>query len=161
MRAAVEELLDRISPERTRRLPRPLAGETPAVYRGIPVLMSAIAGIDQALWDIKGKQLGAPVHQLLGGQARDRIRVYQWIGGDEPSDVASAAQEQVDAGFTALKMNATPEIERVDNPATVEAAATRSGRSGRPSVPRSTSASTSTVASRSRWASGSRPRWSL
>ncbi|WP_305037596.1 enolase C-terminal domain-like protein, partial [Haloferax sp. KTX1] len=51
--------------------------------------------------------------------------VYQWIGGDEPSDVASAAREQVDAGFTALKMNATPEIERVDNPATVEAAATR------------------------------------
>ncbi len=51
--------------------------------------------------------------------------MYQWIGGDEPSDVASAAQEQVDAGFTALKMNATPEIERVDNPATVEAAATR------------------------------------
>ncbi|MCJ0620691.1 galactonate dehydratase [Haloarcula hispanica] len=127
VRAAVEELLDSY-----------LVGENPeniqdhwqamyrgGFYRGGPVLMSAIAGIDQALWDIKGKQLGAPVHQLLGGQARDRIRVYQWIGGDEPSDVANAAREQVDAGFTALKMNATPEIERVDNPATVEAAATR------------------------------------
>jgi len=127
VRAAVEELLDSY-----------LVGENPETiqdhwqamyrggfYRGGPVLMSAIAGIDQALWDIKGKQLGAPVHQLLGGQARDRIRVYQWIGGDEPSDVADAAREQVDAGFTALKMNATPEIERVDTPATVEAAATR------------------------------------
>jgi L-alanine-DL-glutamate epimerase-like enolase superfamily enzyme len=51
-------------------------------YRGGPILMSAIAGIDQALWDIKGKDLGQPVHQLLGGPVRDRIRVYSWIGGD-------------------------------------------------------------------------------
>ncbi|MFC7187760.1 galactonate dehydratase [Halorubrum yunnanense] len=94
-------------------------------YRGGPVLMSAIAGVDQALWDVKGKELGVPVHDLLGGAARDRIRVYQWIGGDRPSDVAEQAREQVDAGFTALKMNATEEIERVDDPATVDAAATR------------------------------------
>ncbi|GAA0682967.1 galactonate dehydratase [Natronoarchaeum mannanilyticum] len=94
-------------------------------YRGGPILMSAIAGIDQALWDIKGKQYGAPIHDLLGGAARDRIRVYQWIGGDRPSDVAEQAREQVDAGFTALKMNATPEIERIDDPATVTAAANR------------------------------------
>src|SRR5246500_4715283 len=61
-------------------------------YRGGPILMSAIAGIDQALWDIKGKHHGVPVHALLGGQVRDRIRVYSWIGGDRPSDTARAAQ---------------------------------------------------------------------
>ncbi|UOQ70011.1 hypothetical protein [Hymenobacter cellulosilyticus] len=54
-------------------------------YRGGPILMSAIAGIDQALWDIKGKFFNAPVYQLLGGLARDTMRVYSWIGGDRPT----------------------------------------------------------------------------
>ncbi len=94
-------------------------------YRGGPVLMSAIAGIDQALWDIKGKQFGAPVYELLGGRARDRIRVYQWIGGDRPTEVGDAAAEKVDSGFTALKMNATSELRRVDNPAAVQSARDR------------------------------------
>ena len=94
-------------------------------YRGGPVLMSAIAGIDQALWDIKGKRFDAPVYELLGGPVRDRVRVYQWVGGDRPADVADAAAEKVDAGFTALKMNAVPETERVDSPSAVDAAAER------------------------------------
>lgn len=47
-------------------------------YRGGGVLMSAIAGIDQALWDIKGKVFQAPVYQLMGGPCRDSIRVYSW-----------------------------------------------------------------------------------
>ena len=64
-------------------------------YRGGPVLMSAIAGVDQALWDIKGRQFGAPVYELLGGPARERVRVYQWIGGDRPSAVGDAAAEKV------------------------------------------------------------------
>jgi galactonate dehydratase len=67
------------------------------------------------------------VYELLGGPARDRIRVYQWIGGDRPADVADQAREQVDSGFTALKMNATPEMRRVDNPAAVNAAVDRLG----------------------------------
>ena len=54
-------------------------------YRGGGIHMSALAGIDQALWDIKGKALGVPVSELLGGSVRDRIRVYSWIGGDRPS----------------------------------------------------------------------------
>ncbi len=83
-------------------------------YRGGPILMSAIAGIDQALWDIKGKALGVPVHELLGGRVRDRIRVYSWIGGDRPGDTARAARAAVERGFTAVKMNATEELHFVD-----------------------------------------------
>ncbi len=76
-------------------------------YRGGPVLSSAVAGIDQALWDIAGKAYGAPVYRLLGGPVRDRVRVYSWIGGDEPQEVADQAREQAEAGFTAVKMNAS------------------------------------------------------
>ncbi len=89
-------------------------------YRGGPVLMSAIAGIDQALWDIKGKYYNAPVYQLLGGACRDKIKVYSWIGGDRPSDVAEAALEKKRQGFTAIKMNATEELHYVDSYEKVE-----------------------------------------
>lgn len=89
-------------------------------YRGGPVLMSAIAGIDQALWDIKGKHLGVPVHTLLGGPVRERIRVYSWIGGDRPADTAKAAKDAVARGFTAVKMNATEEMHFVDTHAKVQ-----------------------------------------
>ena len=58
-------------------------------YRGGPVLSSAVAGIDQALWDIAGHAYGVPVHQLLGGRVRDQVRMYAWIGGDEPAEVAA------------------------------------------------------------------------
>ena len=127
VRAAVEELMDTYivgaDPMRIehhwQRLYRG------GFYRGGPVLMSAIAGIDQALWDVKGRHYGAPVYELLGGAVRDRMRVYQWVGGDRPGDVAAAAAEKVDAGFTGLKMNATAELRHIDTPATVEAAAER------------------------------------
>lgn len=84
-------------------------------YRGGGIHMSALAGIDQALWDIKGKALGVPVSQLLGGNVRDRIRVYSWIGGDRPSDTADAAKAAVARGFTAVKMNGTEELQFVDS----------------------------------------------
>lgn len=83
-------------------------------YRGGGVHMSAIAGIDQALWDIKGKALGVSVAELLGGHVRDRIRVYSWIGGDRPADTAAAAKSAVERGFTAVKMNGTEELQYVD-----------------------------------------------
>lgn len=89
-------------------------------YRGGPVLMSAIAGIDQALWDIKGKDLGCPVYDLLGGPVRERIRLYSWIGGDRPADTARAAKDAVAHGFTAVKMNATAELQYVDSHAKVD-----------------------------------------
>lgn len=84
-------------------------------YRGGGVLMSAISGIDQALWDIKGKHYNAPVYELMGGACRDRMRVYSWIGGDRPSDVGKAAAEKKAAGFTAIKMNATEELQMIDS----------------------------------------------
>lgn len=84
-------------------------------YRGGPILMSAISGIDQALWDIKGKYFNAPIHQLLGGKARDSIKVYSWIGGDRPSDVAREAQKVANKGFNAIKMNATEELQYIDD----------------------------------------------
>src|SRR5215204_5408421 len=84
-------------------------------YRGGPILMSAIAGIDQALWDIKGKFDNAPIHQLIGGRARDRMKVYTWIGGDRPIEVAVAAATAMKNGFTAVKMNATEELQYIDS----------------------------------------------
>jgi galactonate dehydratase len=94
-------------------------------YRGGPILMSAIAGIDQALWDIKGKSCGMSVAQLMGGLVRDRIQVYSWIGGDRPADTAAAALAAAERGFTAIKMNGTEELQMVDTWARVQAALDR------------------------------------
>lgn len=94
-------------------------------YRGGPILMSAIAGIDQALWDIKGKYYGAPIHQLIGGKARDKMKVYSWIGGDRPADVGMAAKQMADSGFLAVKMNATEEMQYVDSYAKIDEAVSR------------------------------------
>ena len=90
------------------------------MYRGGPVFMSAVAGLDQALWDIAGKHAGLPVYQMLGGPVRDRVRMYGWVGGDEPGQLADAISEQMEAGFTAVKMNASgkmrmsPNVEDID-----------------------------------------------
>ena len=94
-------------------------------YRGGPIMMSAIAGIDQALWDIKGKALGVPVHELLGGKLRDSIKVYSWIGGDRPAEVVAGAKEMVARGFLALKMNGTEELQIVDSHDKIDAAVER------------------------------------
>ncbi|MCP5416479.1 MAG: galactonate dehydratase [Chromatiaceae bacterium] len=94
-------------------------------YRGGPILMSALAGIDQALWDIKGKALGVPVHELLGGAVRERMRMYCWIGGDRPGNIAAQAQEVVNRGFTAFKMNGTPELAIVDSHRKIDEAVAR------------------------------------
>ena len=75
-----------------------------AFYRGGPVLMSAISGVDQALWDIKGKALGVPVYDLMGGCVRDKLRMYSWIHGNTPEELAAQAVEKRSMGYTALKM---------------------------------------------------------
>jgi galactonate dehydratase len=83
-------------------------------YRGGGIHMSALAGLDQALWDIKGKALGVPVHELLGGQLRESIKVYSWIGGDRPGETAAQARDAVERGFSAVKMNGPEELQYID-----------------------------------------------
>jgi len=94
-------------------------------YRGGAILMSAIAGIDQALWDIKGKTHGLPVYELLGGLVRDRMKTYSWVGGDRPSDVIAGITKLREAGFDTFKMNGTEEFGIIDSAAAVDAAVER------------------------------------
>ncbi|KAI0754280.1 enolase C-terminal domain-like protein [Daedaleopsis nitida] len=94
-------------------------------YRGGPVLMSALSGLDIALWDIKGKRLRVPVHQLLGGAVRARVKVYGWIGGDRPADVVAGAAARRAQGFAAVKMNGTDGLDWVDSPAQLQDAVAR------------------------------------
>src|ERR1044071_3680167 len=85
-------------------------------YRGGAVIMSALSGLEQALWDLKGRALGLPVWQMLGGKVRDKVRSYAWIGGDRPHEIADAAEVRRNQGFTAVKMNAPAELERIGTP---------------------------------------------
>jgi galactonate dehydratase len=84
-------------------------------YRGGAVLMSAIAGIDQALWDILGKSLGVPVHQLLGGHVRERMKVYSWVGGDRPADVVEHIARLKEGGFDIFKLNGCEAMKMLDS----------------------------------------------
>jgi galactonate dehydratase len=83
------------------------------VWRGGPVHMSAVSGIDQALWDLKGKRLGAPVYRLLGGSCRETIRLYgNGARGDTPDAIAASAQTVAAAGFSDLKfLSSGPSLE--------------------------------------------------
>ncbi len=94
-------------------------------YRGGPILTSAISGIEQAMWDIKGKALGVPVYELLGGRVRERIQVYRWIGGDHPRDTAEAVKEAIAQGYRAVKMNGTDELRWIDSYDKLDAAVER------------------------------------
>jgi galactonate dehydratase len=94
-----------------------------AFYRGGPILTSALSGIDVALWDIKGKALGVPVYELLGGPTRRRVRVYAHANSPEK------LKEAVARGFTAIKTG--PAKRRpsryVETPAEVRYAADKFG----------------------------------
>ncbi|MDR7332901.1 galactonate dehydratase [Roseateles asaccharophilus] len=94
-------------------------------YRGGPILMSAIAGIDQALWDIKGKVMGQPVYELLGGLVRDKMKVYSWVGGDRPADIINDIKRLREGGFDTFKMNGTEELGIVDSARKVDEAVAR------------------------------------
>jgi len=71
--------------------------------RGGPVTGAAISGIDMALWDIKGKSLGVPVYQLLGGLAREKVRLYGHVTGDTAEEIAERAKERASRGITAIR----------------------------------------------------------
>lgn len=88
-------------------------------YRGGPVFSSAVAGIDQALWDIKGKALDVPVYELLGGAVRDKVRMYTWIHGDEPAELAASTQAAQAAGFNAVKFCPATKVAALDTAASI------------------------------------------
>ncbi|HTJ91531.1 MAG TPA: galactonate dehydratase [Pararobbsia sp.] len=96
-------------------------------YRGGPILMSAIAGIDQALWDIKGKKLGVPVYELLGGLVRDKMKTYSWVGGDRPDDIVEHMKKLMAVGFDTFKMNGCEEMGIVDTARAVDKAVAKIG----------------------------------
>lgn len=92
-------------------------------YRGGAILCSAISGIEQALWDIKGKVLGVPVWQLLGGKCRDRIRMYSHITPIEnpsPQMLCEAALDKVRQGYDALKTPMRLPVRHIDTMKVVE-----------------------------------------
>lgn len=96
-------------------------------YHGGAHYMSALGGIEIALWDLAGKAAGLPVHQLLGGRVRDRVKVYRWAGGNN-SDPGAAAEEAVrvvDEGARAIKMNACPPLAAIDTYGGIQAAVAR------------------------------------
>jgi galactonate dehydratase len=106
VRAVVEELTEQLVGSDPLRIEDHWQVMTKAgFYRGGPIQASAVAGLDQALWDIAGKARGVPVYELLGGPVREAMRMYTWVGGDDPGEVADAVGAQVEAGLTAVKMN--------------------------------------------------------
>lgn len=96
-------------------------------YHGGVHFMSALGGIETALWDIAGKVAGKPVYELLGGAVRDRIKVYRWAGGNNNSAAAAAeeAARVVAEGARALKMNACPPLAAIDTYGGIRAAVAR------------------------------------
>ena len=85
--------------------------------------MSAISGIDQALWDIKGKELGKPVYELLGGPVRDKVRMYTHFGGETTDQAVKSAMSKVEAGWTAIKTVPMPPTNILQGPKVVKQAA--------------------------------------
>lgn len=108
--------------------PRRIEHHWQALYRGSfykngPIMSSALSGIEQAMWDITGRWLGQPVHQLLGGRVRDKIRMYGWVNAETYGDYIERGRVRVAQGFTALKMGimgADGPIKIVDTMATLE-----------------------------------------
>ena len=94
-------------------------------YRNGPILNSAVAGIDQALWDIKGKHLGVPTYDLLGGLVRDGIDAYSWIGGDDPVQVGDHARQRMQEGFSKFKMNVGGIFNHIEGTAAIRAVLAR------------------------------------
>ena len=91
-------------------------------YRGGPMMLSAMSGIEQAMWDIKGKYYNCPVYEMLGGKCRDKIRMYTHlktagVAGEFPIEsMLKLADERLAKGYTALKYSIIPPIKTIDNP---------------------------------------------
>ncbi len=94
--------------------------------RQMPIMLSALSGIEHACLDILGKSLDVPVWRLLGGSCRDRIRVYGGTGGNTPEEYAANAKARVAEGFTAVKCTPFPDpVRYVDSPAMTDSIVAR------------------------------------
>lgn len=91
-----------------------------AFYRGGPVMMSAMAGVDQALWDIKGKYYGVPVYQLINGGVKERVKVYRSIHGDTPEALAEDARSALRQGYRLIKCAPSPNVHYLDSRETID-----------------------------------------
>ena len=80
-------------------------------WRGGPVLQSALAGIDIALWDLQGKALGVPVYRLLGGATRDKVLVYRHVGGGTPEQLVENSQALLEEGWKVLRISPANGVE--------------------------------------------------
>ena len=111
--------------------PRQIEDHWQALFRSsysrqMPILLSALSGIEQAMWDITGKWLGVPVWRLLGGSCRSRIRVYGAAGGRTPEECAKAARARVEQGFTAIKtVPFSTAVRYIDTPKVIDDAVAR------------------------------------
>ncbi|MBL0160478.1 MAG: galactonate dehydratase [Bryobacterales bacterium] len=126
--AAVRELSELFIGRDPREIKRLVRGAYDRnFYHGGAHYMSALGGIEIALWDIAGKLAGAPVHRLLGGKVRDRVKVYRWAGGNNnaPGAAAEEAARVVQEGARAIKMNACPPLAAVDTYGGIRAAVER------------------------------------
>jgi galactonate dehydratase len=132
--AAVDEMMDHVvgrdPMQIERHWQRMMKG---GFYRGGPILNSAVAGIDQALWDITGKKLGVPVHQLLGGAVRDRVKIYGHVGAQVDRDefgkiplkeelkvMSENVLKQLSRGLKAIKFTPSDSLEHIDTPTEVK-----------------------------------------
>ena len=98
---------------------------TGGFFRGGPILATAAAAIEQALWDVKGKRYGLPVYEFLGGAVRERVRTYAWVGGDNPSAVVEHTRARVAQGFTAVKMNVAAQLDYLETASAIDAVVER------------------------------------
>jgi galactonate dehydratase len=127
--AAVNELMDHLIGKDPFQIERHWQKmKKGSFYRGGAIMDSAISGIDQALWDIKGKALGVPVYQLLGGHVRDRVRIYGQVGGvggdgythnpvaQDLNEIKGNIDEQLARGLTAIKFCPADGLEHIDSP---------------------------------------------
>lgn len=95
-------------------------------YRGGPLMLSAISGIEQAMWDIKGKYYNCPVYEMLGGKCREKIRMYTHVkrtavvGEFSIEEMLQIARQRVNEGYTALKYSIIPPIKAIETPANMQ-----------------------------------------
>ena len=128
--AAVHQLAEYFIGQDTRDIKRLVRGiYDQNFYHGGAHYMSALGGIEIALWDIYGKAVNQPIYRLLGGKVRDRVKVYRWAGGNNnaPGAAAEEAARVVSEGARAIKMNACPPLAAIDTYGGIQAAVARAG----------------------------------